>query len=247
MSYILKALQRAEQDRGVEVIPLAPAVARPWRAGAGWRPRWPWVLALGLAVNAVVVGAALLPRGASAPRSTEAVAVRTTALPDATLPAMVTAPARRADPSDQTSRTASAPEPPVPSPASALETRPVAESASREPTPVTVGKKEAPTPTRTARVEPKTPAAPPAVERTRAAEPEPSSPASPAIDLQARASTLKIQAHVWAPEPKQRIVFLNGTKYGEGQTVDGNVVVEKITEDGVTLAYQRQRVHLRAR
>jgi hypothetical protein len=39
----------------------------------------------------------------------------------------------------------------------------------------------------------------------------------------------------------ERMVFINGRKYVEGQSVDGDVVVERITADGAVLARDGQR------
>ncbi len=71
-------------------------------------------------------------------------------------------------------------------------------------------------------------------------------PVGRGVDLAALAATLKIQVVVWSANPKERMAFMNGTKYVEGQTVDGRVVVEQITEDGVVLAHQGDRVRISA-
>jgi hypothetical protein len=41
------------------------------------------------------------------------------------------------------------------------------------------------------------------------------------------------------------MVFINGKKYIEGQTVDGDAVLEQITPDGAVLSQHGQRVVLR--
>ena len=43
----------------------------------------------------------------------------------------------------------------------------------------------------------------------------------------------------------ERMVFINGKKYIEGQTVDGDAVLEQITPDGAVLSQHGQRVVLR--
>jgi hypothetical protein len=40
------------------------------------------------------------------------------------------------------------------------------------------------------------------------------------------------------------MVFINGRKYVEGEKIDGKYLLERITEDGATLAYQGQRLRL---
>ena len=42
------------------------------------------------------------------------------------------------------------------------------------------------------------------------------------------------------------MVFVNGRKYVEGQTIDDGVVVEKITEDGVVLVRDGKRALVKA-
>jgi general secretion pathway protein B len=81
----------------------------------------------------------------------------------------------------------------------------------------------------------------------RAVVPEPAPPAAPAGSLKALAGTLSIQVLSWAPERKDRFVFLNGRKYGEGQLVDNKIVIEQITEEGVVLSYQGERLTLKGR
>jgi hypothetical protein len=67
---------------------------------------------------------------------------------------------------------------------------------------------------------------------------------APGPEFQALASKIKLEVLVWAADPKDRMVFLNGRKYVEGQEVERRVIVERIAEDGVVLAYQGQRLRL---
>ena len=50
---------------------------------------------------------------------------------------------------------------------------------------------------------------------------------------------------VYSELPAERLVFINGRKYVEGQAVTGDVVVEQITPDGVILRQADQRIELR--
>jgi general secretion pathway protein B len=84
--------------------------------------------------------------------------------------------------------------------------------------------------------------------------PAPSRPAVPEAaagagggDLKALTAKISLQVLTWAPEPKDRFVFLNGRRYGEGQLVDDKLLVERITEDGVVLSYRGERVTLKGR
>jgi general secretion pathway protein B len=92
-------------------------------------------------------------------------------------------------------------------------------------------------------------AAAPAAGPARAILPRPSVPEPPAPvgDVKALASKIALQVVSWAPEPKDRFVFLNGRRYVEGQTVDDKLLVEHITEDGVVLSFQGERVTLKGR
>jgi len=72
-------------------------------------------------------------------------------------------------------------------------------------------------------------------------------PAASSGTAQALASKLALQVLSWAPEPRERFVFLNGRRYAEGQTVDDKLLVERINEDGVVLSYQGERVTLKGR
>lgn len=102
-----------------------------------------------------------------------------------------------------------------------------------------------------------TAAAPPAaVDPPRVAAPGPGAsprvgappaavPAAPSGQIKALTARLSLQVLGWAPEPKDRFVFVNGRKYGEGQTIDDKLLVERITEDGVVLSFQGERVTLK--
>ncbi len=73
-------------------------------------------------------------------------------------------------------------------------------------------------------------------------------PATPEAggQLRAVASKLKVEALVWAENPRERMVFLNGRKYVEGQVVEGGAVLEQIAEDGIILVQDGQRVRMPA-
>jgi hypothetical protein len=69
----------------------------------------------------------------------------------------------------------------------------------------------------------------------RAAQPAPA-------QTQAR---LTLDVLVYSEVPAERLVFISGRKYVEGQTLDGETVVEQITPDGAVLQHQGKRIVLR--
>jgi Type II secretion system protein B len=59
-------------------------------------------------------------------------------------------------------------------------------------------------------------------------------------------SGLKLEALIYSDLPAQRMVFINGRRYAEGDVVDGRLRVEEIQEEGVELSDQGRRFTLRA-
>src|SRR5207247_1850825 len=74
-------------------------------------------------------------------------------------------------------------------------------------------------------------------------QPQPGSDAGP--ELRDAMSKFKLEVLVWAADPRDRMVFLSGRKFVEGQSLDGKVVVERIDEDSIVLGYQGQRVRVK--
>ena len=91
---------------------------------------------------------------------------------------------------------------------------------------------------------PPAPAPPPAVALaptpSPAAAPGRAAPTDPADPL-----ALTLDVLVYSELPAERLVFINGRKYLEGQAVTGDVVVEQITPDGAILRRADQRIVLR--
>jgi type II secretory pathway component PulC len=56
---------------------------------------------------------------------------------------------------------------------------------------------------------------------------------------------LTLDVLVYSEVPAERLVFINGRKYVEGQTLDGDAVLEQITPDGAVLQHQGRRIVLR--
>lgn len=59
------------------------------------------------------------------------------------------------------------------------------------------------------------------------------------------ASDLRLEVLVYAAVASERMAFINGRKYVEGQRLAGGLVVEKITEEGVILGGQGRQFLLR--
>jgi len=85
------------------------------------------------------------------------------------------------------------------------------------------------------------PAGPSPGERPASARPQPVSGAA-----QEAISKLRLQFLVYSDVPGERLVFINNRKYLEGQSLDGDLAVERITPEGAVLSYQGQRFVLRA-
>lgn len=52
---------------------------------------------------------------------------------------------------------------------------------------------------------------------------------------------LKLEVLLYGDTPADRMVFINGRKYVEGQGLDAGVAIERITADGAVLAHEGQR------
>jgi len=64
-------------------------------------------------------------------------------------------------------------------------------------------------------------------------------------DFQAAVPKMRLDALVYGRGDAGAMAFINGRKYVVGDTVDGGVTVERITEDGVVLIHQGRRFLLR--
>jgi Type II secretion system protein B len=56
---------------------------------------------------------------------------------------------------------------------------------------------------------------------------------------------LTLDVLVYSDIPAERFVFISGQKYVEGQTLEGDAVVEQITPDGAILGHQGKHFMLR--
>jgi hypothetical protein len=58
-------------------------------------------------------------------------------------------------------------------------------------------------------------------------------------------SKLRLTVHVWAERPAERLVFINGRKYVQGDRIEDKAVLEEITPEGAMVSYQGRRSLLR--
>jgi hypothetical protein len=72
-------------------------------------------------------------------------------------------------------------------------------------------------------------------------QPPAATPVLPSHELQ-----LKIDLLVWAAEPRERMVYVNGHKYVEGQTLENGVVLEHIEQDGIVVIQEGRRLRLKS-
>jgi len=259
VSYILDALTKAAQqrDRHIPVVQrlLSPAP----RARSLWSQASGRII-FGLSVNAVLLAALLvwwlLPT--STPMPTEPIAAPAPAPAPVTparplvklepLPAPVTPAEKPAAPTQDTrAEVAAAPaQPSAASPAAlAAPSAPPAPAAPSTPPPAAPARASTP------------PQSPPA----RASTPQvtsrigtpgmQSAPAQPTSTVARsapppEAASLRVEALIYADTAAERMVFINGRRYREGDSIDGRLRVEEIREDGVELSDQGRRFTLRA-
>ena len=271
MSYILDALKRAEQQRGG---PARASVRAPRDTPleAVSRGPWPWVAAGVVGLGAIVAVVALWP--ATTPTPVAAIGARSgpaetaarrpgMAQPAAVAPGAPASPSptrvapsmsravesrtpapaergaggRRSHPLERGARTGAAAmpdsSPMIPEP---------------EPGQVTGSDEAVPAARPTVRMQESSPGPRPAPRTDARAVTSVAPEAAPAGgELKALAARISLQVLSWAPDPKDRFVFLNGRRYAEGQVVDDKLLVERITESGVVLSYRGERVTLTGR
>lgn len=234
MSFILDALRKSEHERQRQ---LGPSIAElPVARPSPRVPAWVWIALAGLlAVNVAVVAWFLVREPAAPPP-----------LPAAPEPAAgpVAAAAVAAAPAASSAPAAPAPAEPAAQPDSAAgvparEVRPLLSEAVAPPP------DDAPSFAAPAAPDPALlPAAP------RPALPPASRPAVdagvPSIEQLPAQTTaglppLNLDLHIYASQPAQRAVFINGARYREGDALPGGARVQEITPDGAVLSYGGQR------
>jgi general secretion pathway protein B len=225
MSYILDALKKAAEQRGANAtVLLRPST--PLARTARLR-RLPWIVVGGLLVLNLA-GLVYLMRPAAViipapqPVSPPKVALIQPIEPPAPPPPTQVIPPEPPRPVAAVRPVAPAVTPPAANPASPGRTsvdRPVSDK-----TIVRIAPERAAPGARPAPVEPKA--------------------AAPAAPAKAD-GRFKLEVLSYSDVPAQRLVFINGRRYREGETMDGGVKIEEIREDSVVLSDAGQRFTLR--
>ena len=246
MSYIYEALKRAESENA-RAIGAPAALRRPALFAAKWR-WWLWLLIGVLGANAALVVALVLFRGSRSPGAT-------------TGPTGSTARGAGEVTSRSSAESANAP-PPAALPVQAADgtAAPVAKPPARTVTPAAPAPRRPATAVRpsTKGVDPPAaastpaaitearPASPPPVGATAAVSP-PGTPVAPPASAAVPQTTppptvdepkLKVQVVVYSDVPAQRMVFIDGRRYKEGDKVDAETVVERITPEGAVVTHR---------
>jgi general secretion pathway protein B len=263
VSYILDALRKAERDRQVARVPTLTtthAAAEPVR-----RLAWAWAVGCGLALGAVVVYGFLRVPGRPE-------AVREAARPPAA-PAGPAVPGAGADAETPPPPLARAPKRGEPAPALAsgpaverarprvapLDKAPAAErpGGDERRLPSTAGPSDAPETRGATLAQPSPAPVPAAPSGDPVTEPRPTADAAaplaavpaprPSPDSGAGPARprLTLDVLVYSDLPGERFVFVNGRKYIEGQSVDGDAVIEQITPEGAVLRHEGKQFVLR--
>jgi general secretion pathway protein B len=269
MSYILDALRKAERDRELSRVPTL--VTAHGSAESVRRPQWVWAFTGALALSAVVASGifwasrhstplrevapsppAAADASSSAQVSAEATPRAVERVPEAKAPVVARAPGSaverppgggapvrpEAAPATPPASTARSGRPAAARPTEAPEASRAA-AADLRPAPSSTRPVEAPTPAPASggdlvAAPAGTPTPAPDVEAMRA---EPPASAQPV-------ARLTLDVLVYSDVPAERLVFINGRKYVEGQTVDGDAVVEQITPSGAVLRRQGRQLLL---
>ena len=226
MSYILDALKKAAEQRGAGSTVLLRPSAPLARAGR-WR-RLPWAIAgalllLNLAGLVYLWRPVSMVTPAPAPAPPAKVALIQPIEPPPPTQVIPAEPPRAALPvtPPSTNAPAAASTPPASSPAA--------------PPRVIIEKPAGGKPV--ARVVPDTPAP---------ARPAPADPrAAAGAPTKADGQRFKLEVLSYSDVPAQRLVFINGRRYREGETMDTGVKIEEIREDSVILSEAGQRFTLR--
>jgi len=221
MSYILDALKKAAEQRDRHT----PVLKR--LLGPAPTPRSVWTRSPGRLLAALLLNAGLLivllatwlrPVPIAAPP--EAVGVPGVATSPSQQSSALEPPGTMPRTPERRAAPRTAPGPPPPKPAKAVAATPpppaAAPAAPQQPAPVTRGAAAVPPPA--------TPAQP---------------PTSPSL------AGLRLEALIYSDVPEKRMIFVNGRKYVEGDTIEGRLRVEEIQEDGVALSEDGRRMTLR--
>ncbi|MGH8567412.1 MAG: general secretion pathway protein GspB [Gammaproteobacteria bacterium] len=237
MSFILEALKKVERER--------EAAGQPRRLGAVQRlptPRrfvWPWIFCIALVINAGVVWTLWQP----VPPTAEGVG------PSKTPPAPAAVAGDKAGPkAAETGHRTATPDRQRKSDAVRPKGKTAASPLSAPPPPRDeVPRPPAPEPIVAA--EPST-SEPAAVRgQPQPADPAPATAVRDVLPLwmqmpaewRAAVPDLAINLMAYSQDPSERLVYIKGHRYTEGELVEGKLKIEKISREGVILSYQGRR------
>jgi general secretion pathway protein B len=250
VSFILDALKKAAEQRGTH----ATAVLRPSApVTRNALSRRTLLLAGGalVTINLAALALLLVPEERPAPAGTPAApSAHISMLNDVVQPAPAPPPPLQVIETERPRASAPAAAAPrrTPEPRATAAARP-AEAPRSTPTPVAPEPAARPVEPSTRAIEPPARAVEPRPRATGPGpverKPAPSTPVAAATPPPGAAGKLKLEVLSYSEIPAQRLVFINGRRYKEGDTVDGGARVEEIREDGVILSDDGQRFTLR--
>lgn len=224
MSYIYEALKRAQQENeSADVLPRARARSGVFAGRSRW---WLWAVIGVLAVNVVVL-AAVVVRDRPGPPA----AVAVSAVPPAPIVNSTVAPvaeARAPEAPVAALAPAVAPATPVPPPLPRVTAREAVASPQAAVAPPPSARSAIAPPMRAPQAPPEVPPRSPAP----GVEPPSTPVAAPKVTL---------QVIVYSDTPSQRMVFIDGRRYVEGDAFDSDTVLERITADGVVMKRRGER------
>jgi general secretion pathway protein B len=242
MSYILDALKKAERERAIAQVPTLMSIHD---VPSETSPKRPWIIAgicLLSATALILVAIFMLKQMGSktaspsadksdglTKQSQEAVSAAKDEPPKATVPSQ--------DSTDGEKRT-EAREMPVATPLGKrlvpesgfpAEPRKTPESATMIPRPFT------------------TPLSSPSNSAASISEkaPEPETTQTGVASLREAMAKMTMTIHMYSEDKSERMVFINDRKYLEGDYVEGNYLLQSITQEGAVLSYQGERALLR--
>jgi general secretion pathway protein B len=228
MSYILEALKKAEQQRGLGRVPGLDSVHEQARGGA--RRRWLWALTGVLILNAVVLLVLVWPDQWRDGRVDVAVqsapppaAYQSEDLSEQPLPLRAVQAEVRHSADDRAEQ--------LKLPAPALE-----EQRQQQLFPGPAAGGDSQIPTRLEHTEP----------RPEKAVKIPTWPQIPGYLLEQLGGSLRLDVHVFATQPAERFVLINMKKYHQGQQLQEGPRLDEITADGVILSLRGEKFRLQA-
>ena len=223
MSYILDALKKAERDRRRARVPSLQTMhaAPPER-----RPMWPWIVGGALALNAIGFATLLVVR--PTPSAIPPIA------PSSPTSAPAVAAARSSDAGGATSHAAAV----VDQPGTSATARTAARATSAGGATTENAQTEQDSSRRTATRSSVT-------RDDDMAARESSRPPVGRESARIEPDALKLEVLIYSENAAERVAYISGQRYIEGQRVGGRFVVERITRDGVILAVGGKRYLLK--